>query len=471
MFAAAGGCAVDPDPDADRAAWLHATLVEDNLALSAREPQLVAGKLARMSRSRFEFLRGTSRQYARDLLEPACPPWGDLGGLEDPEAWLVPLVGDPHPENLATQRRPDGSLRLEFDDFDAATHGPFVLDVWRLAVSFWIAAVDLAPSGLTEEDGAAAARRVAVGYLHGLDEPGTAPPVGVILEDLLEGARRDGDADADRATYTAVEDGRRSLVFGHFEEPVGGVYANTLVPVDDDTADIVAALLADAWTSLPGSTPVPAAELRPKSVGRRFGAGVSSYALLRWYAVVEGPTTAPDDDGLLEVKEAADPLAVGPHPLGPERRFASNGERIVSLQRELAADADPWLSWANAPPLSARVREVSAYHRGLRVARIADRLRAHVWTAQDVLVLAEEIGAVLGRAHADAHTASGRLAGDVVRAALGGREDAFVDGTERFARAYGPRIDDDFRLFRLLLEREGPLLGVRVSGRRDEETP
>ncbi|MBT9555155.1 MAG: DUF2252 family protein, partial [Myxococcales bacterium] len=48
---------------------------------------------------------------------------------------LVPLVGDPHVENVGSYLAAKGKLVLDWNDFDTACYGPYHVDVWRLAVA------------------------------------------------------------------------------------------------------------------------------------------------------------------------------------------------------------------------------------------------------------------------------------------------------------------------------------------------
>ena len=60
----------------------------------------------------------------------------------DPASSRVLLVGDPHPENIGTFRAADGTILVEWNDFDAAGYGPYEADVRRLATAMVVAAGD-----------------------------------------------------------------------------------------------------------------------------------------------------------------------------------------------------------------------------------------------------------------------------------------------------------------------------------------
>src|SRR5262249_61980784 len=97
-----------------------------------------AGQLARMGEPPFGYFRGSAPQMMRDMLEPGGAAVQSFR-FTDTEVEDVALVGDPHPENVGGYRTADGTITIDFNDFDAASYGPFELDGRRLAVGFWVA--------------------------------------------------------------------------------------------------------------------------------------------------------------------------------------------------------------------------------------------------------------------------------------------------------------------------------------------
>ena len=87
------------------------TLALDNRAYADRDRELVELKLVKMQRSAYDWMRGTSAVYWRDVndgvIATAFP------------APAVLLVGDPHPENVGTFRAADGTLLADWNDLDA----------------------------------------------------------------------------------------------------------------------------------------------------------------------------------------------------------------------------------------------------------------------------------------------------------------------------------------------------------------
>lgn len=478
LVALVGACS---SADDERSGWLRHTLVLDNQDLFERDAELTQGKFAKMSESPYAYLRGSVAQMDRDLLEPGgagLRPWRFTSADVDD----VALVGDPHPENIGCYRTGDGTITLDFNDFDAATYGPFELDVRRLALGFWVACAqvrdELGEALVTDGDCAAITAGSAQGYADEIAalaaDPADATVVdedgdwGPIVAALLEDSREDGDDGKPLLDYTIVEGDRRAMIEGDLEPARVVDLGEYRQPVLEDTVRPVPASVrnrAQGWIEQWRSTlwdPSIASDLSTEILGitRRYGAGVSSYPLLRYYVLLAGPTAAPDDDLLLEVKEVRDPP-----PLPGLRRpidapYPGNGARVVAFARELQAfvDDDPWLGWADEGARAYRIRERSGYQNGFEVADLSAQLGAGEWNVDDAREFAAIAGRVLARSHARARRARGTPAGDAIAAAIDDAA-AFVDDVTGFATDYGEVVLADHLRLRDLLATHGPDLG------------
>jgi uncharacterized protein (DUF2252 family) len=398
-------CAGEPTLDARRQTVINA-LADDNAVWARREPTYVAMKLAKMQREPFIWLRGTAGLYWRDLTTPGTDRPATAFG--DAPSSRVLLVGDPHPENLGSFRAPDGTMVVDWNDFDSAGYGPFEGDVRRLAAAMIIA-------GASDVLGPGLAREVALGYaatIADLAAGRPAPAVGLgdepYLDALINKAVKKGDAGATLAELAPVEAGVEVVPFGDLS-PVGadGVIEKRLAPVSAEAAVYIDAAIA-RWrpTAL---VPLTEAAARVKLRMRRFGAGVASYAALRFYAVLEGPTAAPDDDLVVELKEERDGVAITALPAFAPAPWASPAARAVDAQRRLhaRADADPLLGAGDVAPLSLRIHTETAYQRGVSAADLAALAAGTPAEQAQLRALARRFGALLARAHGRAATADG----------------------------------------------------------------
>lgn len=454
-------------PDASRTQWLQTTLVLDNQVFLDTAPALARGKFAKMNGAPHDFLRGTIGQWARDVGAP-----GGAGYWPSDYATVavgdVALVGDPHLENIGSFRDAEGRIVADFNDFDAAGYGPYHFDVRRLALSFHVAAGQLG----APEVGEAAARAVASGYAGEIAVLAAGPALatevdhGAILEKLLKKAAEDGAAREELDDYTRVVDGRRAMFLGELEPPTRvemGAYsepvvADATVAASDEEAALAAAILAAYPASL--VAPVPASELALKGLARRLGAGVSSYPVLRLYALVEGPTAAADDDVLLELKEVFDAAPFPGLLRLPSQGFGDDATRVVGQQRAMQTTRldDRYLGCAQLGARSFRVRDRTKFQRGVDLAKLADDLADGDFVAGDLVVLATDAGRLLARSHARAPKLDGAPALPALAAALAGDGDGFAAETAAFVVDYAGALADDYARFQALLAEVGPSL-------------
>lgn len=462
-----------------RAGWLRDRVIEDNRDLFERYPELSEGKMLKMALNPYNYFRGTATIYLRDAMQPGPHNIPTSYGTAD--ASLVHLVGDPHPENIGSYRAGNNRMTIDFNDFDAATHGPYHLDVRRLALGFYVVG-EMAADWMSEEERRAMLEAVAGGYVDEIERiaAGEAPTdftytrgagvreAGEVLGDLIRRAERDGDSREELDEYTVIQDGTRVMFYGTIEGPEAeGVFGDTLLEPDDTQRERVIALLADYPDTLVETNSLrdnPAA-FTIKGISRRLGAGVSSYPVQRYYVLIEGATGDIDDDVLLEVKEILDAPHFENLTAFGLRAHPSNGARVSAAQRALQhyVDNDPMLGWGSVGLFSVRVRDRVKYQKGADHARIIEHLKEGGLSADDVVEFAGQAGVLLARTHASAETLRGLAGAPTISAALGGDREGFVDETLGFIEQYGPVTLDDYDRFRAALAIHGPYLGYRFS--------
>lgn len=445
--------AIDDDP---RTVWLQNTLVQDNRPLMMRATELTRGKFRKMNLNPYFYFRGTAPQYWRDARGPGA--WAVPTAFGTPETSDILLVGDPHPENVGSYKPADGDVTVDYNDFDASRRGPYHFDVRRLALGFWIAGATLE---FDEEFRLSMAEAAASGYVDQIGETDAYrvsrnAGFGPVIDDLFRRAVRDGNVREALDEYTILEDGEREMFFGVVESPdVEGVFGDEVVELPEDERRFVAKLLDGYWHTV---IDPPAPEARViLGMSRRLGAGVSSYPVLRWYVLVEGDTTEPGDDLLLEVKEIFDPPMLGDVATRPRVQYALNARRAVVNQRALQATEtnDPLLGWAADGEHSFRVRHRIKFQKNVAVARLGEDLGS-VWETEDLVFHAEVSGRLLAAAHRRGSPAAAEIIADVV-------DSAFLEETTEFAVEYGQQTLDDYERFGGLLESEGELLGYEAD--------
>lgn len=462
----------------ERAGWLRDRIIEDNRDLMERYTDLSVGKFKKMASGQYNYFRGTANIFIRDATQPG--PHNIPTSYGSADASFVLLVGDPHPENIGSFRTADDKMVIDFNDFDAATYGPYHLDVRRLALGFdTLAAMN--PGSFDPTQRRALIDAVSAGYVNELEQITNNQGVSFLYErregerrarrilgDLLRRAERDGDVAEELLEYAPEVDGERRMFYGVFEaSEIDGVYRDVLFKPTDAQRALVEQCIQDYREHIIASNEL---RKRPeafeiKGISVRLGAGVSSYPVQRYYVLVEGPTGGNEDDLLLEAKEILDPLPIAGLQAFGLRKHASNGARVVAAQRELQHTDrnDPMLGWADTGVTSMRIRHRTKYQKGVDTGRIQEKLTEGDWNADDVIDLAGQAGQLLAMSHARAKTQSGKSSAAVISAAIGGDRDGFITETSEFVETYRELLADDYQRFQGALALYGDTLGYRFS--------
>ncbi len=463
-----------------RAEWMREVLLSDNRDLFERSPDLTRAKLRKMASHPYFFFRGSAAIAMQELLTPGLnQTFGtDFGSATTSH---ILLVGDPHPENVGTYLDAQGVMSIAFNDFDAATHGPAHLDLWRLATGTLIC-ID-PDATLPDTERQALISRLAGSYydtLHSddtdtitrayqLQPEDTGVALGTLFTDLVRRARRDGRISEELDEYAPVQDGQRVMFTGMLEPIVqpSNVDRDTLLQTSeaerDEIQDAITAYIATLI-----NPPENASEFFTiKGSTRRLGAGVSSYPVRRYYVLVEGTTAQLEDDILLELKETLDIPGTWANalPSRPMTQFESSAHRVMIAQRALhhTTTQDPYGGWASShtSAVSWRVRWRTKYQRGVGCDRIEEKLAGQEWTPEDMLDLAGHLGTLLGLAHMRAPSLSEGDTAQSFRAKTSGRREDFIDEAFAFSNRYAHQTRQDYERFRALLALHGDALGYR----------
>jgi len=454
-------------PRAARKAVIQQELLTANAAWLDLDPDTVAVKFATMADDPYDFMRGSTRLFYVDMAE-ATLDRERTAAVSTAEAASVHLVGDPHPENLSFLKADDDTtghkMVFEWVDLDASTFGPYLLDLRKLVQG---SSVLTAPLEGCEDCVALVAEAAAEGYFEEIEalaegedrgQPGAGALLredidgGEIFEDLLAEALEEGPVQHKRNRYAAQdEDGRWFFVRTDPEDAFGSAYVS-LTPREEEQTERLLAQYAATEAAPEG--------FRVLDVARRLGMGVGSQPAVRYGVLWDtGPDTYVD---MITVRETRDPPPIPGSNVLAEARWAHNAERVRS---------SAWVLWSHpaADPRHAALSDSDTHFKVLTWNswfQDLDHLEvAEEWFEEDVdeddLKDAIELCArVLARSHARAPLADG---GDALAAitadldALG--EDALVEELVSSGRRDLERNTRDHRLFRELLEEDGPLLG------------
>jgi hypothetical protein len=181
--------------------------------------------------------------------------------------------------------------------------------------------------------------------------------------------------------------------------------------------------------------PPEAAYFTVLDAARQFGSGVASLPRIRLLVLVRGPTDAPDDDVIVEVKEQTDSITPGGVP--PGVYFDNVSSRVLAARDALWSrpDADPRWGAALWFGLPVQLRTETEAAKSLRVARMTGALGT-----PDALPSPAPHAAVIARA-----------------------PDAFADEQADLSVRYAAQVFDDHARFQRLIAALGPTLGALPS--------
>lgn len=471
----------------ERDAWLSSTLIEDHYHLIARSPDLVSGKFLKMvglnldgSSKLYPYMRGTLGQMYRDLagdyIQVIPSRFASENGI------LTQMIGDPHIENVSSVLdHSTGLLGLDWDDFDSAGYGPWIWDVRRLALSFWVLSYDLghielSPSLITA---------MSEGYLKGVSRWSTGERLGPkegdalpkSIRELFEESRNKANRHHSIERYTSLfkdEQGRviRSLRRGEIRTRIQeGVIRDAVLSLSTSEKVLIDRFVQDLSIQRPKIGKL-------KDVVRKFGQGVSSYPLMRFYLLFEGASLSLEDDELWEAKELADRPVPPELKLYPPRQFGAQGQRVIQARKNLQwidierVPYDAAVTWIDVGNASFRAYKITDLQQGLNTKDLiqswqaaTDELSRHA-EYEELLALASLLGELLASSHCFAETMNGLSGGAVISQdlTLGGVQN-FSEELRVFAANYGPQIEVDRAYLLALINERGPLLGLLSSSR------
>jgi hypothetical protein len=334
-LAPAGGCA----SRSSRTGLAANPFAIDAQAFAEREPKLAA----KIGRSPFTYFRYRNRAF----VDVVCAHYGKT----IPSMPLVHLHGDAHLEQYAVAAEGRGLA-----DFDASAIGPPIVDLARFATSLVLA---------TPND--PHAQRAAIeallrGYVNALDDPtaiGPEPTVATRIRSRFD------------PTTAAWLERVQHLI-------------SPLRPDEKTTYD---ALWKDISAQLRSGDPSLAPSFFSIKAGGRLDMGIGSGHAQKFLVRIEGPTSAVDDDLVMEAK------AVESGVLGSCLRGVDlDATRVIEGEKQLS----------NAPQRFLAVAKVNGrpFYSHTWLVHYTELAVSDIENASELAELAEDVGMQLGRGHA-----------------------------------------------------------------------
>ena len=403
------GCNFDRDPIA---------LLEAQNA--GRVQSLVPIRWGRMSQSAFAFYRGAAALMAHDL---APTP---VSGVR------VQACGDAHLSNFGFYASPERELVFDLNDFDETLPAPWEWDVERLVASLVVAARS---SGFGDQVattvaiGCARAYRTAMRWLAARGALQNFHTLVKASELLSRSEQMDmGAAGKEIARATRKAEGRTSETA---LQKLTTVCENGELRLVEQPPLMVR---PQQWPDDIASVPkVYGASVGPdiRALLKRFQpvdgmlrvVGVGSVGTRCFIELLVDATESPL---ILQIKEATTSVL---EPYAGASELSQAGERVVSGQRIMQADSDPFLGWTCSDGHEYYVRQF----RDMKGAFQIERLSADLLNKYGQLC-----GLVLARAHAQ--TAEPALISGYL-----GKGTAFDEAMAAFALGYAEQNDADYQ--------------------------
>ena len=416
-----------------------------------RVQDLVPIRMGRMLQSPFAFYRGSAALMTLDLAA------GTRTGFD------VLACGDAHVANFGFFASPERRLVFDLNDFDEAYPAPWEWDVKRMAASCWLGSRN---AGLDEDACREAALSSVRGYretVRELFELSTTERYyfGVEASDLLEYTREHGgsgklveatEKKARKRTSERVL--RRLTVTGE-----GGRLRVTDQPPivthpEGMPWDRLEALVGEYRRTVRPDVALVLSQYELVDFARRV-VGVGSVGTRCWIILLVGPS---GDPLFLQAKEAG-PSVLASHgpPLRNGRTMADvlvadgQGRRVVTAQRILQAQSDPFLGWLHG------IEGIDGQHRDFYVRQFRDMKGSFVLEslgARQYAAYGRLCGALLARGHSQS-PGSRFVAGYL------GRSDAFDEAVADWAGRYADQAEADHAAL------ERAVRSGRVAAERD----
>ena len=381
-----------------------------------RVPALLKLKHQLMAQSPFVFFRGAAPVMAADL---AVIP---NTGIE------AQICGDAHVRNLGAFAAPDGRLVFDINDFDETIRGPFEWDLKRMAASIVLAGRESRHKESSSRD---AVQHCITRYCEHMRAFARLP--------LLDVARfqvhRIGDVQPVHAALAKAERATPLHSLDHLTEPVPGKpgtrrfkeIKSCLSRITGSQAEKILNSLAPYREVLENQRQHLLSLYRPIDVAFKV-VGTGSVGLRDYCIYFEG--NGPNDPLFLQIKEEA-PSAYAPY-LPGAHPHPHNGRRVVTGQRAMQLQSDPFLGWTHIDSRQFLVRQLNDHKGSIDVTDLA---------GSSLIAFAEVCGELLARGHA-------RSGDPLVISGYLGNGEAFAEALARFGSLYADQTEKDWQTLR-----------------------
>lgn len=401
-------------------------------------------KFEKMSASPYAFYRGSNHLYWEDFYNDWRLDF--FGGSPETLTWIN---GDAHIYNYGAYTNHYGSANFCMDDFDDSIVADYQFDLWRMAVSIIL---DCREKAVFDEDVIQkAVRRFARAYCqelmtHSEDDPNnevhcTKDTTSGKLSKFLQKVELNKNRTKMLNKWTVVNGNQRSFDFEN----------EKLEKLSSEEYKAIELALEAYKKKLYDQFSEKEAPFEIKDIARRIKAGTGSLGSKRYYILLEGLTSLPDDDLILDMKEQGKPPLYR-HMTKEEKEeyskaYPEEGKRHALAFQALAEHPDKYLGDVIYNGISFSIKERSPMKADFPTEKLKKK--------SDLFFMANTWGTILASRHKRASYVLNDQAHEMpeaFREMVTDRERTFEDLVLSIAIQYAERVNGDYISFLKMVE-------------------
>jgi uncharacterized protein (DUF2252 family) len=336
-----------------RTSWVVSQIYNYNHPFAATDSTDLATKMSTMAGGAFDFYRGTDHIFYQDM---ATLPASSYATTQTGYTWIG---GDAHIGNFGAWQDSGSNNVFSVDDFDEGYLGQYVWDLRRLATSMVLAG---RANGVADSDITTAINTMVGAYISEMNNfMGSSAELSFQLKSgSTSGVVQD--------TISDSKSDSRSSLLSKYTQVTGSArkfqtIANTLVTVNSTTYNNIVAAMNSYISTIASSKQYAASYYQVKDIRQKLGSGVGSLGKLRYYILIEGPSTSTSDDVILEIKqETISAVAEVNNGQLPAIDYNNNeANRVAITAKAQTLNADVLIGYATINGLNYFFHEKSPY--------------------------------------------------------------------------------------------------------------
>ncbi|KPC55352.1 DUF2252 domain-containing protein [Amantichitinum ursilacus] len=335
-----------------RDTWVVNDVYNYNHIYATTDSADLATKMSTMNSSAYSFYRGTADIFFHDM---TTLPASAYANSATAHTWIG---GDTHIGNFGAWQDSAGKAVFGVNDYDTGYLGQYVWDLRRAATSVVLAGRE---NGIKDADITTAINTLVTAYLTQLGAFNgsstektfqlTTSNTSSVVKDVISAAAEDKRSDL-LAKYSTVSSSKRTFLT-----------SSTLVKPGTATYNAVVAAVATYVSTISSGKQYAASFYTVKDVRQKLGSGTGSLGRLRYYALLEGPSTSTSDDVIIELKQEATSDVAIANPAGLSTGdYANNeGDRVARTAKALVLNADVLIGYTSINGVPYYVHEKSPF--------------------------------------------------------------------------------------------------------------